>query len=63
MNRASKTCGVITKDMIFVSSECQNEGRKKAGLKEHLKKYLKIFPKWENFLIVYPAKVFLSNER
>lgn len=38
INSASGTCGKITKEPTFLSSEFQEERRKKVGLKEHVKK-------------------------
>lgn len=41
MNRASALCGTITKDLIFTSSEFQEQRRKRVGLEKHSKKYSK----------------------
>lgn len=38
INIAMGTCGTVTKEPTFLSSEFQKDRRKKAGLKEYVKK-------------------------
>lgn len=39
-NKALETCGTITKDPTFISSEFWKERRKTMGLKDYSKKYV-----------------------
>ena len=43
MNRASGTCGTITKDITFVSSESQKEKRTNVGQKKIFKEIAESF--------------------
>lgn len=38
MNRDSRTCGTVIKDVTVISSEFKKERRKRVGLKKYLEK-------------------------